>query len=207
MVNVVDMGTLQSKIGEDAVHLCVDMQRLFGPGSPWAASWVERILPTVSRLVSHSPTRTVFTRFIPPASPDTAPGMWAQFYRKWRSITLEKLDPAFLELMPELDVFMPPAHKFDRMTYSAFADGRLHRGLNGRGIHTLLISGAETDVCVLATVLAAVDLGYRTIVVRDALASSADKTHDALLDLYDRRFDVQIELTDVDEVLEAWRPN
>ena len=67
------------------------------------------------------------------------------------------------------------------------------------------LSGAETDVCVLATVLAAVDLGYRTIIVRDALASSADETHEALLMLYNRRFDIQIELTEADELIAAWR--
>jgi nicotinamidase-related amidase len=32
----------------------------------------------------------------------------------------------------------------------------------------LTVTGSETDVCVLATVLDAVDLGYRVIVVRDA---------------------------------------
>lgn len=58
----------------------------------------------------------------------------------------------------------------------------------------------------LATILAAVDLGYRTILARDALASSADQTHDALLSVYDKRFDIQIELTEAVELREAWRP-
>jgi nicotinamidase-related amidase len=41
----------------------------------------------------------------------------------------------------------------------------------------LIISGSETDVCVLATVLAAVDLGYRVIVVRDGVSSFFRKWH------------------------------
>jgi nicotinamidase-related amidase len=130
--------------------------------------------------------------------------MWANFYRKWDAVTLDRLDPAMLDLMPALKKFSPPGERFDRTTYSAFMDGRLHRRLQERHINTLIFSGAETDVCVLATVLGAVDLGYRTIVVRDALASSADETHDALLTLYDRRFDIQIELTEVDELIYAW---
>jgi nicotinamidase-related amidase len=132
--------------------------------------------------------------------------MWARYYKKWEAVTLERLDPEMLELMPSLERFTPPGKTFDRATYSAFADGRLHHWLRERGVTALIISGAETDVCVLATVLSAVDLGYRTIVVRDALASSADQTHDSLLALYDRRFDIQIELTEVEELREAWQP-
>ena len=32
-----------------------------------------------------------------------------------------------------------------------------------------IVSGSETDVCVLATVLDAVDMGYRVIIARDAV--------------------------------------
>lgn len=198
------MGALRSAVGERSMHLCMDMQRLFASEGPWAAPWVERILSPVLRLVSHTPQRTVFTRFIPAKAPQHAHGMWANFYRKWDAVTLDRLDPAMLDLMPALKKFSPPGERFDRTTYSAFMDGRLHRRLQERHINTLIFSGAETDVCVLATVLGAVDLGYRTIVVRDALASSADETHDALLTLYDRRFDIQIELTEVDELIYAW---
>ncbi len=38
----------------------------------------------------------------------------------------------------------------------------------------------------------------------DALASSSDESHDALLDLYNRRFDIQIELAPTEEVIKSW---
>jgi len=63
------------------------------------------------------------------------------------------------------------------------------------------VSGSETDVCVLASVLAAIDRGYRVIVVRDGVCSSSDATHDALIALYTKRFDVQLELVGATEVL------
>ena len=69
----------------------------------------------------------------------------------------------------------------------------------------MIVTDAETDVCVLSTILAAVDLGYRVIVVKDGLCSSADQTHDALLGLYAQRFDLQVELTQANELLEVWR--
>jgi nicotinamidase-related amidase len=200
------MGALHNKIGEHSIHLCIDMQRLFAPHGPWATPWLERILPRVLRLVELRPERTIFTRFVPARSAEDASGMWAAYYRKWSSVTLERVDPALVELVPALEQFVPPATVFDRKTYSGFADGRLHRWLQDRSVNTLIVSGSETDICVLATVLAAVDHGYRTIVVRDALASSSDETHEALLGLYERRFDIQIELTDSDELMLLWNP-
>jgi nicotinamidase-related amidase len=47
--------------------------------------------------------------------------------------------------------------------------------LRQREADALIVSGSETDICVLATVLDAVDLGYRVIVVRDAVCSSSDE--------------------------------
>jgi len=198
------MGTLRSSIGEQTAHLCIDMQRLFVLGGPWQTPWMERVLPVVVNLTTHQPHRTVFTRFIPAKSPDEARGRWRAYYEKWQNVTLDAVDPALVELVPALQKFLPPAQQFDRSTYSAFADGRLHAGLQSHGINTLIFSGSETDVCVLATVLAAVDHGYRTIVVSDALASSSDESHDALIDLYNKRFDIQIEVAIAQDVIEGW---
>jgi hypothetical protein len=39
------------------------------------------------------------------------------------------------------------------------------------------------------------------IVVRDGICSSSDATHDALIELYTKRFDVQLELVSATEVL------
>lgn len=182
------------------------MQNLFGPNGPWCTPWLERVLPNVVPLVARDPARTVFTRFIPPEQPDQAAGMWRLYFKKWNKVTRSELDPGLLELLPRLKTFAPPALVFDKPAYSAFSNSRLHPFLQEKRVHTLVVSGTETDVCVLATVLAAVDLGYRVIVAEDALCSSADQTHDALMTLYAKRFDLQIELANCDEIIEAWSP-
>ena len=33
--------------GESAVHLCVDMQRMFAEGTEWKVPWLERVLPNI----------------------------------------------------------------------------------------------------------------------------------------------------------------
>jgi nicotinamidase-related amidase len=199
------MGALKAPPGPDSIHLCLDMQRLFAPGGPWPTPWLPRVLPVVADIVAHAPERTVFTRFVPPASPGEAHGMWQAYYRKWPNVTRAALDPALLRLVAELERFVPPASVIDKPVYSAFATGRLSAFLREKAIDTLIVTGSETDVCVLSTVLAAVDLGYRTILVKDGLCSSSDDTHDALLGLYARRFDVQIELAEAREVIAGWR--
>ena len=57
----------------------------------------------------------------------------------------------------------------------------------------------------LATVLDAVDLGYRVITVRDAVCSSSDEGHDMLLRLYHTRFSEQIETADAETILSRWQ--
>ena len=65
-----------------------------------------------------------------------------------------------LELMPPLAALCPPAAVIDKTRYSGFAEPKLLAHLREREADALIISGSETDVCVLATVLSAVDLGY-----------------------------------------------
>jgi nicotinamidase-related amidase len=186
------------------VHLCVDMQRIFSADGPWLAPWMERVLPVVAALAARHPGRTVFTRFIPPERPEQMPGAWQRYFTRWRTATREYLDPRLLELMPPLATLCPPATVINKTRYSAFAESGLLAHLRERQADALIISGSETDVCVLATVLAAVDLGCRVIVARDAVCSSSDEGHDMLMRLYHTRFTEQIETADTEVILARW---
>lgn len=192
-------------IGPRAVHLCVDMQKMFDRHGPWATPWMSRVLPTVHRIARRFAAQTIFTRFIPPQRPEDMPGLWRHYYAHWRQVTREQLDPRFLDLLEPLAALAPPAHVLDKRFYSPFHQTGLAGLLAARGADTVVMTGAETDMCVLAAVLDSVDLGLRTIVVGDAVCSACDQTHDALLRLYARRFRLQVELTDTATVLQAWR--
>jgi nicotinamidase-related amidase len=111
-------------------------------------------------------------------------------------MTGEHLSPELLQLVPELQRLAPPARIFDKPVYSPWLDGRLHAVLRTEGVESLVVTGGETDVCVMATVFGAIDLGYRTVVVKDAVCSGADATHDASLELLGNRFSVQLDLMD-----------
>jgi nicotinamidase-related amidase len=163
-----------------------------------------RVLPVVQELVARFPDRTVFTRFITPQKPSDMPGMWQSYYERWRVTTRECVAPEQLELVPELARFVPPATVVDKTRYSAFTEPALQAHLAGREADGLIVTGSETDVCVLATVLGAVDRGYRVIVVEEGVCSSSDAGHDALMTLYHQRFSEQIETATAEDVLARW---
>ncbi|MBX9932120.1 MAG: cysteine hydrolase [Methylobacterium sp.] len=188
------------------MHLCVDMQGMFAEKTDWHTPWMLRALPNVRRIVAAQPDRTVFTRFIPAERPGQGRGTWARYYDRWASMTKAELDPALIELVPELLSFARDGHVFDKTVYSPWPETSLDAWLQGRDTSTLIVTGGETDVCVLATVLGAVDLGYRIVVVTDAICSSSDAAHDALLTLYRSRYGQQVETVTTDVVLRSWNP-
>lgn len=190
-------------LGSHWVHLCIDMQRMFSEPTDWHARWMDKVLPEVVRLVEMGPERTVFTRFIPARSADEVSGTWRRYYRRWASMTRERLAPELIELMPELARFAPPARVLDKPIYSPWLQSRLHAELLAAGVDTVVVSGAETEVCVMAAVIGAIDLGYRVVIATDAICSSADSTHDAMHHIYDSRFGMQVETAEVEEIVDA----
>ena len=188
----------------NAVHLSVDMQNLFAPGGIWATPWMERVVPAIVAVAELNPPRTVFTRFITPLQAEDRPGRWHRYFTKWECATRARLSPSQLEIVAPLSRLIPPATVIDKPAYSAFAESVLAKFLRDKNVDTLIITGSETDVCVLATVLDAVDLGFRVIVVEDALCSSFDEGHDALMTLYRNRFSEQVELMTQAQVCDLW---
>ncbi|MBP0492374.1 cysteine hydrolase family protein [Pararoseomonas indoligenes] len=192
-------------LGPNCVHLCVDMQNLFAEGTDWHTPWMKRVLPVVERIAGAHPAETVFTRFIPAARPGEGQGTWNRYWKRWAGMTLEALPKTMVDLLPGLARFVPPATVIDKTAYSPWLQPELETLLRKRGTDTLVITGAETDVCVLAAVLGAVDRGYRVVIPTDALCSSSDRTHDALLTLYRERYGQQVEAVATETLLEAWR--
>ena len=67
------------------------------------------------------------------------------------------------------------------------------------------MSGGETDVFVLATVLGAVDSGFRVVVATDALCSSVNGRMTPSSTFYHERLSTQIEAAEIIEIVGAWK--
>jgi nicotinamidase-related amidase len=139
-------------LDRSALHIAIDMQRLFAERTEWFMPWLDRVLPNVVAIAGRAPERPV---------PST---------RRFTPLSPIRLAPA----------------------------------LRRKGIGTLIVTGGETDVCVVSTVMAAVDLGFRVVLPVDALCSARDETHDALMTLYRERFTNQVETTSTERVLCDW---
>lgn len=88
--------------GENVVHVCVDKQRMFAEDTEWKMPCLPRALPNIAAIAAAHADRTLFTRFIPPKSPGQADGMWRYYYERWSSMTMERLDPEMIDVVPDL---------------------------------------------------------------------------------------------------------
>ena len=159
-------------LDEQALHICIDMQQIFLEPGPWYAEAGLALLPKIEQLVHARNLQTFFTRFITPSTATEAIGSWQTYYEFWHQVTKEEAGEEWLALHPSLQKFAKSENTFDKTTYDAFASGSFMSSIERANPSALIFSGIETDVCVLATVLTAVDFGYRTIIAKDAVTSS-----------------------------------
>ncbi|WP_346730806.1 isochorismatase family cysteine hydrolase [Bradyrhizobium sp. 62] len=119
-------------------------------------------------------------------------------------MTIDELGADMIgRLVQDLAQFVPPARIFDKHVYSPWTGSDFHEQLRAAHVDAI-ITGGETDVCVLATVIGAVDWGFRVILVTDALCSSADETHDSMMNIYMNRFGQQVECVTTETLLGSW---
>lgn len=190
-------------LGQDTIFVCIDMQRLFLEPGEWFCQSGLDILPTVVKLAEHASDQCVFTRFITARTATEAQGQWQRYYRRWHSVTRAVIGEAAMHLHDQLQPFASPERTFDKTGHDAFSAMIFADWIEAKKPAALVLFGIETDVCVLATAMTAVDLGYRVVIASDATASSDQRSHEACMKLVYPRFDQQIELVDSAQIIAA----
>jgi nicotinamidase-related amidase len=179
----------------DEVLVVVDMQRVVAEETPWQIAGVRDILPPIIALAEAFRPSTIYTRHVPPA--DGGTGTWRRFYAAWGELSR---DPSIWDLMPEL-AGRDGLHTA-KSVYSCFGSAELRDELARRDAPELVLCGVETDCCVLATALEAVDRGIPVTVVEDAVRSPSRAGHDGALALC-RRLPEQVAVATSAELLAA----
>ncbi len=185
------------------VHLAIDLQRVFAEATAWQMRDFHAIVPQVAALAAAMPGRTLFTRFVVPHMAEHAKGHWQHYYRRWAGFTGAELDPGMVDVVDALACYATPDTLIDKPTYSVFEAPDCLRRLEAMNARTIVFSGVETDVCVLASLLAAVDRGYRVVAAADALGSSSAAGHEATLRHVLTRLPDQVEIVRTADVLGA----
>ena len=191
-------------LSPDTLHVVIDMQRIFADETAWHTPALATILPNVVLLSESFSSETLFVKFMLPQSSEQAPGTWRGYYDRWKTMTLDAIDPAMQDLVEPLQRFATIDNQIEKLTYSAFASPSFTQAVAKRNIDTIVFTGVETDVCVYASVLDAVDIGLRVVIVADAVASSDAAAHEAVLTLLAPRLSDQIEIATTQAVSQAW---
>jgi nicotinamidase/pyrazinamidase len=167
-----DAGMTKPKIGlrmSDAL-LIVDLQRDFCAGGKLEVTGAEEIVPIVNGLVAEAQTHgalIVATRDLHP--PDHRSfhafgGQWPQHCV--RGTQGAELHPRLR--LPSGALFVAKARRAEREQASAFDATGLAEELRRRAIDRLFIVGLAEEVCVKASAIDAVRLGFATHVLRAA---------------------------------------
>lgn len=189
---------------EPWLHVCIDMQRLFAEKTVWHTPTMGAIIEPIERLVAGALGQNTFTRFVTPPRPEDARGIWRGYYRHYPSVTRARMPEEMLDLIEPLATLVPPARVCDKTGHSAFNSGDFMRLAEDSGAGTLVLSGVETDVCVLATALDAIDHGYGVIIAADAVTSSDENAHDATLTHVYPRFSQQLRVMQTRAIIDEW---
>jgi len=92
---------------------------------------------------------------------------------------------AWTELVPELGP-EPGDHVLPKKRYGAFSGNGLGFLLKNLGVATLVLTGVETEICILATAYHAFNEDYRVVVARDGVAAFDGELGDAALRIIER---------------------
>ena len=192
-------------LGADAVHVVIDMQRLFDEETGWRVADLGSVVPAIVSLIEHRPARALYARFITPARIEETKGAWQSYYRQWPEVIADRLPPGIFDLVAPLAPHAAAHQQFDKRGFSAFSGPTFAGMLGDLGAQTLVLTGVETDVCVLSTALEAIERGHRVVIATDAVTSSSPAGHRAALDHVLPRFEHLLDLAPSADIIAAWK--
>ena len=194
----------------------VDMQRGFlDPGEAMEVPPARESVPAIQSLLSlfrdkHRPvvfTEFVYSESVPvligslhPEHRPAAPGAPRGFGLP-SSSCLEGTPSA--ETVPALAP-RPGEIVVRKRGYDAFAGTQLDTALRARNVTSLVVTGTMTDICVLATVTAALHREYRVTVVEDGVATLWPEIQRAALDIIARAYGRVATAKEVVDQISGW---
>ena len=194
----------------------VDMQRGFlDPGEAMEVPPAREIVPVIQRLLGVFRARrlpVMFTEFVySPSAPvligalhpehQPAPPGAARGFGRPSSSCLE--GTASAETVPDLAP-RPGELVVRKRGYDAFQGTLLDGALRARNVTSLVVTGTMTDICVLATVTAALHREYRVTVVEDGVATLWPEVQRGALDIIGRAYGRVATAKEVADQIASW---
>lgn len=171
--------------------LVIDMQKVF-ERDVWHVAEIKNISQNIIRLCRAFGNDTIFTRHLPDAD---APGTWQLFNKEFSYMDKDKTNWEIIDKLKPYAKTMITKH-----TYSCFHSHEFKKLIDAQSCPSFVISGVETDYCVLASLMDAVDAGYPITVAVDAVAGEKKEVSDAVIDIC-RRMPTQVSVKTTDEII------
>ncbi len=191
----------------DPVNSCAH-ERCETPEMKISFSKIRTMLPNLADFISEYRKNIggpiVFTTITPwnkENLPDNIKRLYEDPKATYYSDDVTGFDEKFHNVLPEKDDFV-----FVKNTYDAFANNKMVKEFEKRGIKYVVMAGIFTDGCVLATIISGFAKGYNFVILKDLIETTDDPTRQELQRLLiEYTFPVQYGRTmSADEFLESW---
>jgi len=194
----------------------VDMQRGFlDPGEAMEVPPAREVVPVIQRLLDLFRAKrlpVVFTEFV---YGESVPVLIGSLHPEHRpappgaprgfglpsSSCLE--GTASAQTVPDLAP-RPGEIVVRKRGYDAFSGTLLDTALRARNVTSLVVTGTMTDICVLATVTAALHRQYRVTLVEDGVATLWPEIQRAALDIIGRAYGRVVTAKEVVDQISGW---
>jgi nicotinamidase-related amidase len=196
--------------------IVVDMQRGFlDPGEAMAVPPARETVPVIQALLGLFRAKrlpVVFTEFV---YSESAPLLVGRLHPEHRPAQpgaprgFGLPSSSCLEGTPSAETVPDLAPRPDELIvrkrgYDAFAGTLLDGALRARNVTSLVVTGTMTDICVLATVIAALHREYRVTVVEDGVATLWPEIQRAALDIIGRAYGRVVTSKEVTDEISTW---
>jgi nicotinamidase-related amidase len=168
--------------------IVIDMHRgsIDPPGTVYVPGGAA-IIPTLSRLLDRARARGVpvvyIVHQIRPDGSDARSPFWQEAENVgdlYPNVREQIVGSRWTQIASGLEP-VKGDHVLPKKRYGAFSGNDLAFLLSNLGVETLIVTGVETEICVLATAYHGFNEDYRVVVARDGTAGLDDELADASL--------------------------
>jgi nicotinamidase/pyrazinamidase len=169
------------RIGKTDALIIVDVQRDFCPGGALPVPYGDRVVPVLNRYICIFKAAGACIS----ATRDWHPPNHVSFKPYggiWRPHCIQGTEGAEFHpdlMLPEEAQIVSKATDPSRESYSGFDGTELEEELGKRGLKRVFVGGLATDYCVKNTVIDAVKLGFKAVLLLDAIRGINRKREDS----------------------------
>ena len=153
--------------------LVIDMQNVYLPGEAWGCPSAKEAAQNICRLLdADAAGEVIFTRFVPPTDEI---GTWKDYNIANADINASEY---LNDMMEELKPYLEKYPLYDKSIYSSCRVPEVIEAMKTAGRSVL--TGVVADCCVLATMMEAIDNGYKVVYLTDCIAGSTAENEEAV---------------------------